>query len=97
MNATVGGVETATEYSGLEERAKRLRHIAMVTHCVPDLDRAEAAWTGLLGYAVAARGKLAPDLCAAWAAPAAAGQRYCTLVPASGQDSYIRFVETADP
>ena len=97
MNATVGGTEQATEYSGLEERAKLLRHIASVTHCVPELDPVVAAWTRYLDYRVAERGEIGPDLCAAWATPAAAGQRYCTLVPASGQDSYIRFVETADP
>ncbi len=97
MNATVGGVEAATEYSGLEERAKLLRHISIVTHCVPDLDAVVAAWTQYLGYRVVARGELGADLCAAWNAPAAAGQRYCTLEPASGQDSYIRFVATTDP
>ncbi|MDH5255956.1 MAG: hypothetical protein OEW72_08595, partial [Gammaproteobacteria bacterium] len=97
MNATVGGAETATEYSGLEERAKLLRHIAIVTHCVPELDRVIAAWTQYLGYRVVEQGELGADLCAAWQAPAAAGQRYCTLAPASGQDSCIRFVETADP
>lgn len=97
MNATVGGVEAATEYSGLEERAKLLRHISIVTHCVPDLDAVVAAWTQYLGYRVLELGELGTDLCAAWNAPAATGQRYSTLEPASGQDSYIRFVETTDP
>ncbi len=96
MNASVGGAESATEYSGLEERAKLLRHIAMVTHCVPELDPVVAAWTRYLDYRVTEKGELGGTLCAAWGAPAAAGQRYCTLAPASGQDSYIRFVETAD-
>lgn len=76
---------------------KLLRHIASVTHCVPELDPVVAAWTGYLGYEVVGHGELGNELCAAWHAPAAAGQRYCTLAPASGQDSYIRFVETADP
>jgi catechol 2,3-dioxygenase-like lactoylglutathione lyase family enzyme len=97
MTAAVSGVEMATEYSGPGERARRLRHIAIVTHCVPDLDRVIAAWTRYLGYRVAEWGELGTDLCAAWNTPAAAGQRYCTLLPESGQDSYIRFVETADP
>lgn len=87
----------ATGYSGLEERPKLLRHIAIVTHCVPALDPVVAAWTAYLGYQVVDRGELGADLCAAWDTPAAAGQRYCLLAPASGQDSYIRFVETADP
>ena len=97
MSARVGGAETPTGYSGLEERAKLLRHIAIVTHCVPALDAVVAAWTQYLGYRVVEKGELGSGLCAAWDAPAAAGQRYCTLVPASGQDSCIRFVETADP
>lgn len=97
MSASGSGVGTATEYSGLEERTKRLRHIAMVTQCAPELDPVIAAWTRYLGYQVVESGELAANLCAAWNAPAAAGQRYCTLMPESGQDSYIRFVETADP
>ena len=32
MSARVGGIETATGYSGLGERARLLRHIAIVTH-----------------------------------------------------------------
>jgi hypothetical protein len=97
MNASVGGVEAATEYSGLEERAKLLRHIAIVTHCVPELDPVVAAWTQYLDYRIVDCGALTDGMCGAWNAPAAAGQRYCTLAPASGQDSYLRFVETADP
>jgi len=97
MNAAVSGSGTATEYSGLKERAKLLRHIAIVTQCVPELDPVIAAWTRYLGYQVVERGELGVDLCAAWNAPAAAGQRYCTMLPESRQDSYIRFVETADP
>jgi catechol 2,3-dioxygenase-like lactoylglutathione lyase family enzyme len=97
MNASASGLEAATRYSGLEERPKLLRHIAIVTHCVPALEPVVAAWTGYLGYVVVERGELGAALCAAWDAPAAAGQRYCTLRPASGQDSCIRFIETADP
>lgn len=97
MNATVGGAEQATEFSALGQRAKLLRHVAIVTHCVPDLGAGVAAWTRYLGYQIAEQGELVADLCAAWNAPAAAGQRYCTLVPASGAQSYIRLVETADP
>ena len=97
MSASVGGVEAATEYAGPGHRARLLRHIAIVTQCVPELDPVITAWTRYLGYQVVERGELGVDLCAAWNAPAAAGQRYCTLLPESGQDSYIRFVETADP
>ncbi len=76
---------------------KLLRHIAIVTHCVPDLPTVVDAWTMHLGFTVAEQGTLDAGLCAIWNAKAAAGQRYCTLRPESGQDSYIRFIETADP
>lgn len=97
MSAAFSAVGTATEYASLGEHTKLLRHIAMVTQCVPDLDPVVAAWTQYLAYRVVERGELGANLCAAWNTPAAAGQRYCTLLPESGQDSYIRFVETTDP
>jgi catechol 2,3-dioxygenase-like lactoylglutathione lyase family enzyme len=75
---------------------KLLRHIAIVTHCVPDLLTVVDAWTKHLGFKVVEQGILGAGLCAIWNTPAAAGQRYCTLRPESGQDSYIRFIETAD-
>jgi len=97
MSAAFSAVGDGTEFAGVEGSAKLLRHVAIVTQCVPDLDPVVAAWTGYLAYQVVERGELGPELCLAWNAPAAAGQRYCTLKPESGQDSYIRFVETADP
>ncbi len=97
MNAAVGGVEERTAYSGLGEGLRLLRHIAIVTHCVPELNPVIAAWTAYLGYTVVERGELNDRLCAAWNTPGAAGQRYCTLKPESGQDSLIRFIQTADP
>jgi len=97
MSAAFSAVGNGAEFTGIEGRAKLLRHVAIVTQCVPDLDAVVAAWTRYLAYRVVERGELGADLCAAWNTPAAAGQRYCTLIPESGQDSYIRFVETADP
>ncbi len=97
MSAAFSAVGNATGFAGIEGRAKLLRHVAIITQCVPDLDAVVAAWTQYLAYRVVERGELGADLCTAWNAPAAAGQRYCTLLPESGQDSYIRFVETADP
>jgi catechol 2,3-dioxygenase-like lactoylglutathione lyase family enzyme len=99
MNATVGAVDhgSSTGYSALGERLKLLRHVSIVTHCVPELDPVVAAWRQYLDYRPVAQGTLDPGLCAAWATPRAAGQRYCLLAPASGQPSFIRFVETEDP
>ena len=45
MNASAAGVETVTEYGALEGRAKLLRHIAIVSLCVPDLLAVVNAWT----------------------------------------------------
>ncbi len=97
MSAAFSAVGDGTEFAGVEGSTRLLRHVAMVTQCVPDLEPVVAAWTGYLAYQVVERGELRDELCAAWNAPAAAGQRYCTLRPESGQDTCIRFVEAADP
>ncbi|MBM4195914.1 MAG: hypothetical protein FJ197_02265 [Gammaproteobacteria bacterium] len=76
--------------------ARLLKNIAIVTHCVQDLALAEAAWTSLLGYRTVERGLLDTDTCAAWDTPAAAGQRWCLMQPASGEDCWLRFVETGE-
>lgn len=94
MNARIGGGESATGYSSLGDRRKLLRHVAIVTHCVPDLDAAIDAWTRFLGYRLTARGVLGESQCAAWAAPAATGHDYALLQPASGQPTWIRFIES---
>ncbi|QOJ30901.1 MAG: hypothetical protein HRU81_01585 [Gammaproteobacteria bacterium] len=74
--------------------AKLLRGIAIVTHCVEDIGVAVAHWSRYLDYAVVESGSLGADACAAWDAPAAAGQRYALMQPASGETCYLRFVET---
>lgn len=73
---------------------KVLRDIVIVTHCVERLDVAEAAWSGVPGYVTVERGELGAAHCAAWDTPAAQGQRYCLMRPASGEACYLRFVET---
>jgi hypothetical protein len=76
--------------------AKILRAIVIVTHCVERLEVAESAWAGVPGYATVGRGTLGPDVCAAWNTPAALGQRYCLMRPASAEAVYLRFVETGE-
>jgi catechol 2,3-dioxygenase-like lactoylglutathione lyase family enzyme len=73
---------------------KVLRDIAMVTHCVSDLDKEIDVWTTLLGYALVERSELSNELCAVWDAEAETGRRYAVMQPASGADVYIRFIET---
>lgn len=88
-----GGPEIPMEAPPAERRAL-LRHVAMVTHCVPELEPVATAWQQFLGFRLVDQGSLSAALCAAWDAPAAVGQRYCLLEPASGQDCLIRFIET---
>lgn len=90
------GSTTAGHIIEGEGGTKLLRDIAIVTHCVADLDTATAQWRSVLDYAVVESGRLGSDACAAWDAPAAAGQRYALLQPASGERCYLRFVETGE-
>lgn len=76
--------------------AKILRGLAVVTHAVADLDAVESAWSAVPGYRTVERGRLPRDLCAAWNAPEAEGQRYCLMQPASGEEVYLRFVDTGE-
>lgn len=84
-------------YSGLGPRAKLLRSIAIVTHCVPSLAPVVAAWREHLGYELVGEGRLGESLCAAWDTPAAAGQAFALLAPASGDPALIRFIEAGEP
>ncbi len=81
-----------------ESRAgsRLLRSVAIVTHCVQSLDLARSAWTDLLGYRLVDEGTLDADSCATWDTPAALDQRWCLLQPASGDDCFIRFIETGE-
>ena len=90
--SAAGGAESFESQGG----AKLLRGIAVVTHCVERLDVAESAWSSVPGYATVERGRLTQALCAAWNTPAAVGQSYCLMQPASGEPVYLRFVETGE-
>jgi hypothetical protein len=96
MTAGAAGDEAVTAYSGLEDRPKLLRHVAMVTHCVPELDGVVAAWRQYLDYRLLAAGTIGDELAAAWDTPGTAGARFALLGPASGQDCTIRFIETGE-
>jgi hypothetical protein len=92
-----GNVEAqAIEALDAEGGAKLLRSIVMVTHCVEDLDVAREGWSEILGFSVVESGVVGAVHAAAWRAPAAQGSRYCVLQPASGDDCWIRFVETGE-
>ena len=78
------------------EEVRRLGDIAIVTHCVERLAPVEAAWSRFLGYTTLARGAVSAEMCAAWHAPAAAGEPWCLMQPASGEPVYLRFIETGE-
>ncbi len=93
LAAGAGGLGVALEP---QAGARLLRSSAIVTHCVERLDVARTAWTGIPGYVVIAEGTLDAATCTAWDTPAALGQRWCLLQPASGDDCYLRFIETGE-
>lgn len=66
------------------------------THTVADIDAAIARFSRWLDYSVAERGEVPADLAAAWGTPASAGRRYAVMQPASGANTFLRFVE-GDP
>jgi catechol 2,3-dioxygenase-like lactoylglutathione lyase family enzyme len=93
---TTAGTNAAEHRDGRDASAPRprLQNIRAVTYAVPDLDAVERAYTGVLGYEVRERGRLAPALASAWAAPAMAGRETLALVPASGEACELRFVRS---
>jgi catechol 2,3-dioxygenase-like lactoylglutathione lyase family enzyme len=70
-----------------------LGRIAAVTINTPDIAATVAAYQSYLGYRVVDDGALGRDTARAWARPALAGARAVILEPASGSDTYLRFVE----
>lgn len=67
--------------------------VRAVTIVCPDLDAATGPYSTYLDYRAVERSRVGPELAAAWGAPAVAGCRFAVLEPASGADTYIRFVE----
>ncbi len=73
---------------------KHIKDIRIVTHCVADLDAEISVWREYLGYVLQTRGELSVELCAAWGASAESGKRFALMTPASGNATYMRFIET---
>jgi hypothetical protein len=94
MSARSDGSVSATPWSALADRPKRLRDLAIVTHCVPNLDAVVEAWTRWFGFMASDRGTVGRDLAGGWDTPAVAGRRFALLQPASGEACWLRFVET---
>lgn len=73
-----------------------LQSIELATHCVPELDACITAYRELLGFRIVDEGRIPDSLCAVWDTPGMAGLRYATLQPASGDEVYLRFIETGN-
>lgn len=70
--------------------------ILIVTISAPNLSMIEEAYRDYLGYKVVERGTVPKALAGVWGAPAAAGRAYLLMKPESGEEVYLRFVQS-DP
>jgi len=74
----------------------QLGRIRAVTILCAALEAAVDAYREYLSYRVIERGAVAAVLAEAWSAPAVAQRRYVVLGPASGADTYLRFIEISE-
>jgi hypothetical protein len=70
-----------------------LGRISTVTITTPDLRTSTAAYQRYLGYRITDDGAVGRDAARAWGRPALASARAVLMEPASGADTYLRFVE----
>lgn len=63
------------------------------THVVADLDDAVARYRAWMDYTPVESGVVDETLATLWLAPASVGKRYALMQPASGAETYLRFVE----
>lgn len=83
---------TAPRRSGT---AGRLGTIRAVTFTASDLTVVQSAWTRFMGYRLIRRGRVPASTAKSWGTPAVSGRPYVILGPASGEPTYVRFVEQA--
>lgn len=77
--------------------APSLGAIRGLTLAVGSLREVEAAWTKYMEYKVIRRGKISRATAASWQAPALAGKAFVIMGPASGEPTYLRFVDQPIP
>lgn len=73
-----------------------LKDLSTVTYCVDDLAASVAAWTDLLGYRLVDDTPVSQAQAAAWNTPAAAGLPCCLLQTPSGEEVFIRYIQTGE-
>jgi catechol 2,3-dioxygenase-like lactoylglutathione lyase family enzyme len=67
--------------------------LSCATLVVADVAAATARYVEWMGYAVVEQGVVSEALAALWLSPASAGRAYALLQPASGAETFLRFVE----
>jgi len=93
--ARVSSVRAQT--SSAPSVAPSLGAIRAVTITASDLAAVESAWTKFMGYRVIGRGNLSSQTVKGWGAPALSGKQFVILGPASGEPTYLRFIEQPTP
>ncbi len=71
-----------------------LNRIRGVTIGAPDVSAIETVYTRALGYAVVEQSSVSKRLAESWGTPATAGAKQVLMHPATGEDVFIRAVET---
>jgi len=74
-----------------------LKQIRAVTTTAADLKAVEDAYSRYLGYRTVQRGKVSHITAKGWGAPAVAGKNLLVMMPESGEQTYLRFVEQTLP
>lgn len=82
----IGGFAAARGAGGLGA-------IRAVTFTAPDLAVAQSAWTRFMEYRLVSRGRIPASMARSWGIPTLTGKPYLILGPASGERSYVRFIE----
>jgi hypothetical protein len=77
--------------------APLLGPIRAVTTTAADLAAVQAAYETVLGYRVVEHGTVSPETAVGWGAPKVAGRKVLIMRPASGEPTFLRFVEQAQP
>lgn len=73
-----------------------LKSISMVTISAPDLQLVEAAYAEHLDYRPVGCGHISDSQAALWGAPGSLGRKYLLMQPASGSETYLRFIESEE-
>jgi len=95
--AALSPLAAAPRHAAMRQESATLGTIRAVTITADHLQPTEEAWTKFMGYHVVSRGALPRGTAESWDAPRLAGKSFVILGPASGEPTYVRFVEQPTP